>query len=99
VLPVESPFKKADRNDIDHHLYCWNRQTMANLLSSVGYRVTGARINRFNGRRILLPVFKRFGVRLYSKLLTLLGLLIPHSEIIMVAEATRKSDIKLSPRL
>lgn len=87
VLPVESPYKKIDPNDIDHHLYCWNRQTIGNLLTSLGYDVREARVNRYNGRRIFLPVFKLFGVGLYSKLLSLLGALIPHSEIIVVAEA------------
>ncbi|MBU0480049.1 MAG: class I SAM-dependent methyltransferase [Proteobacteria bacterium] len=86
VLPVESPYKKIDPGDIDHHLYCWNRQTIGNLLTSLGYRVTEARINRYNGRRIFLPVFKFFGVGVYGKLLSILGTIIPHSEIIVVAE-------------
>ena len=44
------------------------------------------RINRYNGRRIFLPVFKLFGVGFYGKLLSLLGTLIPLAEIIVVAE-------------
>jgi ubiquinone/menaquinone biosynthesis C-methylase UbiE len=91
VLPVESPYKKIDPDDIDHHLYCWNRQTIGNLLISLGYLVKEARVNRYNGRRIFLPAFKLFGVGLYGKLLSLLGTLIPHAEIIIVAEAREEA--------
>lgn len=87
VLPVESPYKNIDPNDIDHHMYCWNRQTIGNLLTSLGYGVKETRVNRYNGRRFFLPVFKLFGVGLYGKLLFLLGTLIPLAEIIVVAEA------------
>jgi SAM-dependent methyltransferase len=91
VLPVESPFKKINPDDIDHHLYCWNRQTMGNLLASHGFKVTQARINPFNGRRIFLPVFRWAGLRYYSALMKFLGMVIPHSEIIMVAKVADKT--------
>jgi 2-polyprenyl-3-methyl-5-hydroxy-6-metoxy-1,4-benzoquinol methylase len=28
VVPVEWPYKRINRRDIDHHLYGWNRQTL-----------------------------------------------------------------------
>jgi ubiquinone/menaquinone biosynthesis C-methylase UbiE len=86
ALPVESPRAEPSANDIDHHLYSWNRQTISNLLKDCGYRVISARLNYRNGRRIFLPLYRWFGVRAYSLGLRTLGWLRRYCEIVVVAD-------------
>jgi SAM-dependent methyltransferase len=86
ALPVESPRAEPNANDIDHHLYSWNRQTISNLLNDCGYRVVAARLNYRNGRRIFLPLYRWLGVRAYSAALRTLGWLRGYCEIVVVAD-------------
>lgn len=86
VLPTESPYDQPVPDELDHHLYCWNRKTISNLLTDIGYRVIEAKIHWFNGRRIFLPVYQAFGVRVYGLCLGILGRLRRISEMIITAE-------------
>jgi len=85
ALPVESPVAAPNGNDIDHHLYSWNRQTISNLLTDCGYRVVATRLNYRNGRRICLPLYRWFGARAYTAALRTLGWLRRYCEIVVIA--------------
>jgi SAM-dependent methyltransferase len=87
ALPSEPAFAKPDPDDIDHHLYSWNRQTIANLLKDCGYTVVDARLNWRNGRRLFLPLYRMFGVRAYTFALRTLGWLRRYCEIVVVAKS------------
>ena len=86
ALPSEPPFAAPDPGDIDHHLYSWNRQTIANLLSDCGYTVVAARLNWRNGRRLFLPLYSIFGIGAYAFALRTLGWVRRYCEIIVVAK-------------
>ncbi|MFA6601072.1 MAG: class I SAM-dependent methyltransferase [Candidatus Omnitrophota bacterium] len=85
VLPMESPRATVDKNDCDHHLYSWNRQTITNLLEHAGYRVLSARINYYNGKKIFLPLYRLFGSRVYVAAMSVLGRLRNRCEIVIEA--------------
>ena len=86
ALPSEPPFAAPDPKDIDHHLYSWNRQTIANLLTDCGYTVVEARLNWRNGRRLFLPLYRMFGIGAYAFALRTLGWLRRYCEIVVVAK-------------
>lgn len=86
ALPSEPAFATPDPKDIDHHLYSWNRQTIANLLADCGYIVVEAKLNWRNGRRLFLPLYRIFGVGAYAGALRTLGWLRRYCEIIVVAK-------------
>ncbi len=82
VEPIEAP---PDPADLDHHLYSWTRQTIANLLWDCGYAKVETRLNYRNGRKVLLPVYRVFGARAYTAGLWGLGRIRGLSEIIAEA--------------
>lgn len=85
VLPTESPFSPVDPGDLNHHLYCWNPQTISNLLTDADYKKIETRISSHNGRRILLPVYKRLGAKPYRAVTQWFGKITRASEIIATA--------------
>jgi 2-polyprenyl-3-methyl-5-hydroxy-6-metoxy-1,4-benzoquinol methylase len=87
ALPSEPPFAKPDPDDIDHHLFSWNRQTIANLLTDCGYTVVEARLNWRNGRRLFLPLYRLFGTGAYAFALRALGWVRRYCEIVVVAKS------------
>jgi SAM-dependent methyltransferase len=86
VVPGESPWAAPDPHDANHHLYGWSRQTMANLLVDSGYRVVSATLNWCSGRRVFLPIYRRWGVRPYAQALHLFGRLRRDGEVVIVAQ-------------
>ena len=86
ILPTESPFDPPVANELDHHLYCWNRKTISNLLADAGYQVLHTRIHWFNGRKIFLPIFNLLGVKAYALCMGFLGRLRRRSEIVVIAQ-------------
>lgn len=89
ALPSEPPFAAPDPNDIDHHLYSWNRQTIANLVKDCGYEVVEARLNWRNGRRLFLPLYRIFGIGAYTFALQTLGWLRRYCEIVVFARVSK----------
>ena len=85
IVPVESGYKKHSKQDPDHHLYCWNRQTLSNLMESCGYQVTGSSVNFFNGRRLFSGIKKLGGIPAYALAMKILGTIVRKSEIIIEA--------------
>jgi SAM-dependent methyltransferase len=86
VLPSESPDAKPTDYDIDHHLFCWNPQTISNLLQVCGFSVIGFRNEYFNGRRILLPLYRVAGGGLYSHGIRFLGRILSCKELVIEAK-------------
>lgn len=89
ILPVESPFRKINPKDLDHHLYVWNPQSIHNLLRSCGYDGIEVKVNWYNGRRLFLPVYQWAGVKAYQSVLAVLGRLRGRSELIITATRGR----------
>lgn len=87
ILPVESPYRPAVPGDLDHHLFCWNRQSAANLLTDAGYGVVEIKLHWFNGRRIFLWVYRLFGLRAYGLAMRWLGRIRRCCEIIVFAKS------------
>lgn len=92
IVPIESGHKKYNKADLDHHLFCWNPQTLHNLLEECGFKVNRLFVNSFDGRRIFAGIKKRFGSRMYFFLMELLGTLLGKSEIVI--EASCRTTLK-----
>jgi SAM-dependent methyltransferase len=87
VVPVEDPRQGPDRCDLNHHLYCWNPQTLCNLLSRAGLRDVRWRFEYYGARRRLLPIYTRFGGPAYARAVRAVGRLFRFREL--VGEARR----------
>ncbi len=85
VLPIESPYMRPDPQDLNHHLYAWSRHTIGNLLADVGFQKIESEINWYNGRRVLMPIFQRFGPEAYRKSVYWFGRIKRSAEIIATA--------------
>jgi SAM-dependent methyltransferase len=73
VLPLDKLSQKPKKNDIDHHLFCWNPRTIINLLKASGFKENNYRYEAFNARKKLLPLYKVFGPNIYIKLIRIIG--------------------------
>ncbi|MEW6118092.1 MAG: class I SAM-dependent methyltransferase [Nitrospirota bacterium] len=82
VVPCERWNEIPDADDINHHLYCWNPQTLNNLLVAAGFKVDRFRFEYYGARRKLIPVFRRFGGNLYARMLQLVGRLFRFRELV-----------------
>ena len=89
VLPIEKSTLMPDPTDMNHHLYCWNPQTIQNLLHSTGYSVLHISFNYMTGRKLLLPVWRSGRKDLYVRLLGLVGRIFNARELIIVATPSR----------
>jgi SAM-dependent methyltransferase len=58
ILPFENQSIKVDIEDINHHLFCWNAQTIHNLTSLVGFETKRINFEYYDMRRKLLPLFR-----------------------------------------
>jgi SAM-dependent methyltransferase len=85
IVPIESAKKQYSPNDIDHHLFCWNPQTLCNLVQESGFTINRLYINSFNGRRLFSGLKKSFGVAVYAAAMHILGTLRQKSEIVIHA--------------
>jgi SAM-dependent methyltransferase len=47
----ESRFHRFDPNELNHHLYSWNPQTLGNLVTDAGFEVVSAGLGRFGQER------------------------------------------------
>ncbi len=82
VVPCEKPDATPEPNDLDHHLYCWNPQTMANLLGVCGFRVERWRYEYYGAKRKLMPVYRRFGGEAYAKCVRAVGVVFGFRELV-----------------
>ena len=83
VLPVEGNGDLPVQNEIDFHLYLWNPRTISNLAKRAGFSDVQFRYNYFNGRRVCLPIFRKFGGAAYSKAIQMVGLVSRSKELIL----------------
>ena len=92
VLPVESMYEAPDPHDKNFHLYCWNPQTIVNLLTRSGFSSVRWRYSYSTGRRRLMPLWNR-GLRdQYVGGLRLLGRVLNARELIVVAQDVPRSE-------
>jgi len=83
VLPLDKLSQKPKKNDIDHHLFCWNPRTIINLLTISGFEKSNYRYEAFNARKKLLPLHKVFGPSFYIKLIRIVGKITNAKELII----------------
>ena len=77
--------RRFRQDDPNHHLYSWSPLTLANLVSSAGFRVHSVRTQPFGFERYLAPL-AQVNVALYRATLWVVQKLYPNSEIQLVAE-------------
>jgi len=85
ILPCENTYKSIDENEMDYHLYCWNQQTIHNLIMDCLLIPTNANLHYFNGRRLMYPLLRFIGMGAYSRVIYILGRLTNSSEIVIHA--------------
>ena len=84
-LPIERPDTFPRVEDIDHHLYCFNPQTISNLLERALYRVRRLRFEYYGARRKLIFVYDRWGAKAYSRMVRHVGRLFNFRELVVEA--------------
>lgn len=89
IVPCEEWDAMPDENDINHHLYCWNPQTLSNLLDLVGFEVKDIRFEYYGARRKLLALYRRFGGKIYARAIHFVGRVFGFRELVL--ECSRPS--------
>jgi SAM-dependent methyltransferase len=85
VLPCERCDSMPREVELDHHLYCWNPRTLANLLARASYEVEAVRFEYYGARRKMLPVYESFGGRAYATCLRCVGRALRLRELVVVS--------------
>jgi len=83
VVPIDR-LKRLKLNDKNQHLYCWNYQTMTNLLIRAGFKPIEFKILRRTGFKKFLP-FSRISFKLYLFLTKFLATLSSSRHLKVVA--------------
>lgn len=91
VVPCESWRKMPDKDDLDHHLFCWNPQTLSYLLELSGFSVARIHFEYYGAKRKLLPVYRRFGGSVYASLVRMVGKVFGFRELVVEACPSFKS--------
>lgn len=94
VVPCEHMDLSPSRDDLDHHLFCWNPRTLSNLLVRAGYVIEGIRNEYFGAKRKLLPVFRAFGGRYYARSVQAVGRFLRCKELVVEASAQKPIVIR-----
>ena len=71
IVPRETHWPSAFTGDINQHLYCWNFNTINNLLLRAGYQPYHNSYRYPFGWHALLPIRRRFGRKLTSSVMRL----------------------------
>jgi SAM-dependent methyltransferase len=85
VLPKEKHSLCSFEHDLDQHLYCWNFRSIKNLLYRAGFAPYLISYKYSLGYRVLLPLRRLFGKRVYFHTARLVGLLKRNGELIIRA--------------
>lgn len=85
VVPYERSDLQPDTDDIDFHLYCWNPQTLTNLVRRAGFGVERHWFGYYGAKRRLLPVYRYFGGPHYARLVKRIGRLFSFRELVFDA--------------
>lgn len=87
VVPVEPVYQPPDPNDLNHHLHCWNPQTLHNLMLRAVYTVVDWPYEYYEARRKLLPIYRRFGGNANARWVRIVGRVFRFRELVIVGEA------------
>jgi SAM-dependent methyltransferase len=85
AVPCEKPDEAPRPNDLNHHLYCWNPQTLANLLGVCGFRIEVWRYEYYGAKRRLMPVYRTMGGEAYARLVRFVGRVCRFRELVIEA--------------
>lgn len=83
-IPLEKLKKKTFEPDINQHLFCWNYQTMTNLLSRAGFIPVNYKTIRMTGFKKLLPI-SRVSFKLYLFLTKCLAIIVGSKHLKVIA--------------
>ncbi|MFC1603160.1 methyltransferase domain-containing protein [Pseudomonadota bacterium] len=83
IVPVERNDMPVNPNDIDHHLFCWNPQALANLAYEAGWNYDKHYWEYYGGRRKLLALYRKFGGEVYAKSVRFVGKAFRYRELVM----------------
>ena len=91
VVPCEAWDAVPEPNDLNHHLYCWNPQTLVNLIGTCGFQITAWRYEYYGAKRKLMPVYRSMGGECYARLVRFVGRVFRFKELVVEASlaATR----------
>jgi SAM-dependent methyltransferase len=87
VLPVEKWNEMPDPQDLNHHLFCWNPQTISNLMQVAGLKATAIRWEYYGAKRKLMPVFRTRGGKAYARMVRLVGKVFRFRELLVEARS------------
>jgi len=91
VLPIERQNLKIDDNDLNHHLFAWNAQTIINLTKLAGFEKDAIRYEYYGLRRKLLPLYRSMGGQCYARAIRLVGRCLQFRELVVLAH---KSEVE-----
>lgn len=77
--------------DKDFHLYTWNLNTLANLLTNTGYKISEITVRRFGYERYIAVLFRNFHFSIYDFFVRLAQLIRPESEIFAIINLTENT--------
>lgn len=89
VLPIEKHNLKLDENDLNHHLYAWNAQTISNLTRLAGFHTDTLRFEYYGMRRKLLPLYRAMGGQCYAKAIRIVGRCLGYRELVLLAHKVK----------
>jgi len=87
VVPYERLDAPPEPGDLNHHLYCWNPQTLANLLTLCGFCVERWRYEYYGAKRKLLPVYRMVGGTAYARCVRAVGRIFRFRELVFEVSA------------
>jgi SAM-dependent methyltransferase len=83
VVPCERPDAPPDPGDLNHHLYCWNPQSLSNLFEVCGLHVERWRYEYFGAKRKLMPVYRAVGGAAYARCVRAVGRIFRFRELVV----------------
>ncbi len=86
ILPKEKHYQSGFEPDINQHLFCWNFRTINNLLNRAGFQIIQNREEYVLGYRVLLPIRRFFGKKIYAISVKLVGRILRNGELIILAK-------------
>lgn len=87
AVPCENPDAPPDPGDLNHHLYCWNPQSLSNLLTVCGLHVDRWRYEYYGAKRKLLPIYRMVGGPAYARCVRAVGRVFRFRELLFEVSA------------
>jgi len=86
ITPHDEPNKKYNPEDVNHHLYTWDRQSLGNLFKEAGFRDIEVYNIRSKWPRNYLKIYNIFGSSFFNFLCYLYALLKKNYQIKIIAK-------------